>query len=284
MSQDNLKSIVKLVAILDCFSTLDRKLSVAEIAKRIGIPRGTAHRIIRTMKELGLLEQENQRDQYMLGMKLFELGTTVLANMELHREAKASVEALTRVTGETVHLAVFDGVNSTVINRTDPGGNRVNTLFVLESSPAHATSTGKAALAFQPEPVISKLLSLGLRRISLNTITDPAILLDELATIRQRGYAIDDEELTPGTRCVGAPIRSMSGHVFAAMSISGPSRRFTDERIEAFSSLVTHYADAISAQLGYRPNEYLEAQSIPPVVSSSRRKASTRKPSSSEPH
>jgi DNA-binding IclR family transcriptional regulator len=270
MSEDNLKSIVKLAAILDCFSTLERQLSVAEIAKRTKIPRGTAHRIIRTMKDLGLLEQERQRDQYRLGMKLFELGTTVLANMELHREAKSSVEALTRVTGETVHLAVFDGLNSTVINRTDPEGNRVNTLFVLESSPAHATSTGKAALAFQPHSAIQKFISLGLRRIAPNTITDPKVLMNELAAIRERGYAIDNEELNPGTKCVGAPIRNSSGRVFAAMSVSGVARRFTDERIEAFSKLVTHYADAVSTQLGFRPNEQAEANTVPQIEASKR--------------
>ena len=176
MAQENLKSLVKMMAIIDCFSTLERKLSVADIARKTGIPRGTAHRIIRTMRELGLLEQERQRDQYRLGMKLFEIGTTVLANLDLHREAQSSVEALTRASGETVHLSIFDGYNSTVINRTDPEGNRVNTLFVLESSPAHATASGKVALAFQAEPTIAKFISLGLRRIAPNTITDPEVL------------------------------------------------------------------------------------------------------------
>jgi DNA-binding IclR family transcriptional regulator len=273
MSQGNLKSIVKMMAILDCFSTLERKLSVAEIAKKTKMPRGTAHRIIRTMRELGLMEQERQRDQYRLGMKLFEIGTTVLANMDLHREAKSSVESLTRVSGETVHLSVFDGVNSTVINRTDPEGNRVNTLFVLESSPAHATSSGKAALAFQPQASVDKFISLGLRRISPNTITDPKVLQAELEAIRERGFAIDNEELTPGTKCVGAPIRNASGRVFASISVSGPARRFTPERIEAFSDLVKHYADAVSAQLGFRP-EQEEAEKVLPVKASARRSKS----------
>jgi DNA-binding IclR family transcriptional regulator len=252
MSQDNLKSIVKAVAILDCFSRLDRKLSVAEIARKTNIPRGTAHRIIRTMKDLGLLEQDRQGEQYRLGMKLFELGTTVLANMDLYREAKGSVEVLTRATGETVHLSVFDGVNSTVVNRSDPEGSRVNTLFVLESSPAHATSSGKAALAFQPDSTIRKFISLGLRRISPNTITDPEVLLAELQKVRERGYAVDNEELTPGTRCVGAPIFNSSGRAIGALSVSGKATRFTPERIETYSRLVMHYAAQISEQLGYR--------------------------------
>ena len=261
MAQENLKSLVKMMAIIDCFSTLERKLSVADIARKTGIPRGTAHRIIRTMRELGLLEQERQRDQYRLGMKLFELGTTVLANLDLHREAQRSVEALTRASGETVHLSIFDGYNSTVINRTDPEGNRVNTLFVLESSPAHATASGKVALAFQAEPTIAKFISLGLRRIAPNTITDPEVLRRELAAIRERGYSIDNEELNPGIKCVGAPIHNLSGRVFASISVSGPARRFTPEKILAYSELVIYYANAISAQLGYWPGESIGGKS-----------------------
>jgi DNA-binding IclR family transcriptional regulator len=253
MNADNLKSLVKMMAILDCFSTVERKLSAAEIAGRTGIPRGTVHRIMRTMRELGLVSQERDRDQYRLGMKLFELGTTVLANMDLHREASAAVEALTRATGETVHLSVFDGKSSTVINRTDPDGARVNTLFVLESSPAHATASGKVALAFQPAAAIDRFIARGLPRIAPNTITDPARLRAEFAQIRGRGYAVDNEELSPNTRCVGAPIRNSAGAVFAAISVSGSARRFTPERIAAYADLVRHHAQAISLQLGYRP-------------------------------
>jgi DNA-binding IclR family transcriptional regulator len=253
MSADNLKSMVKMMAILDCFSTVERKLSAAEIAARTGIPRGTVHRIMRTMRDLGVVDQERDRDQYRLGMKLFELGTTVLANMDLHREANASVEALTRASGETVHLSVFDGKSSTVINRTDPDGTRVNTLFVLESSPAHATASGKVALAHQPAAAIERFIARGLPRIAPNTITDPDVLRADLALIRERGYAIDNEELAPNTKCVGAPIRNATGSVFAAISVSGQARRFTPERIAAYADLVRYHAQAISLQLGYRP-------------------------------
>ena len=265
MKSDGMKSIVKMMAIVDCFSTLDRKLSAADIAKKAAMPRPTAHRILRTMRDLGLVEQEHERDQYRLGMKFFEIGTTVLANMDLHREAKSHVESLTRVTGEVVHLSVFDGMSSTVINRTDPEGNRVNTQFVLDSSPAHATASGKVALAFQSESSIEHFLSLGLRRLTTNTIIDPEALRKELKAIRRNGYAVDNEELTPGTKCVAAPIRSASGRVIGAISVSGPVRRFTTERVSAFAEIVKQYAEPISAQLGYRPNERLIASKVPPA-------------------
>lgn len=246
-----------MLAILECFSTVERKLSVAEIAVRTGMPRGTAHRIIRTMRHLGLLEQDRQRDQYRLGMKLFELGTTVLANMDLHREAQDRVEALSQASGATVHLSVFDGVNSTVINRSDPDGERVNTIFVLESSPAHASACGKAVLAFQPKEAIERLIERGLARLTPTTIVDPDGLRSELEQIRRQGYAFNNGELKPNVRCVGAPIRNISGQVFAAISVSGPAQRFTDARMAGYADLVVSYADAISAQLGHRPDRAL---------------------------
>ncbi|WP_330555559.1 IclR family transcriptional regulator [Burkholderia multivorans] len=248
-----LKTVIKAVAVMDCFSTLDRKLSIAEIAKRLKMPRGTAHRLVTTLREVGFVEQERERDEYRLGLKLFELGNIVLANMDLHREAKSFVEALTDVTGEAVHLCVFDGIQTTLIHRTEPTNERTNTVVVMEASPAHCTATGKAALAFQTDEVVERVIRLGLRPYTHNTITDPAALRKELALIRERGYSIDDEELSPGTRCVGAPIRNLSGRVFASISVSGPTRRVTKEKVPSLGETVMHYAAGISARLGYRP-------------------------------
>lgn len=249
---DHVRSIEKAIAILDCFSPIDRNLSVARIAKQVGIPRGTAHRIISTLRDHGLLERDRERDHYRLGMKLFEYGTTVLGTMELQREAKSFVEALTKVSGISVHLCVFDGIRSTVVNRTECDGNRANTTVVIEAAPAHCTSTGKAILAFQPPAIIAKIIAQGLMRYTPHTISDSDALSKELALVRERGYAVDDEELSIGIRCVGAPIRNVSGRVFAAVSVSGPTRKVPDSRIAELAELVTHYADAISAQLGYR--------------------------------
>lgn len=250
---DSVRSIEKAIAVLDCFSTLDRQLSVAAIARQIGIPRGTAHRIIATLRDHGLLEQDRERGNYRLGMKLFEYGTTVLGTMELQREAKSFVEALTKVSGLSVSLCVFDGARSTLVNRTERDGEHANSTVLIEAAPAHCTSTGKSVLAFQPPAIVAKVIALGLMRHTPHTISDRDALLNELALVRERGYAVDDEEHSIGIRCVGAPIRNLSGRVFAAISVSGPARRIPDSRIPELGELVVHYADAISAQLGYRP-------------------------------
>jgi len=185
--------------------------------------------------------------------KLLADGNTVLANMELHREAKTFVEALTKVSGEAVHLCVFDGVQSTLIKRTEPTREHTNTIVVMEASPAHCTSTGKAALAFQSDAVVDRVIGLGLKFYTEYTIVDGAALKAELSAIRKRGYSIDAGELTLGIRCVGAPIRNLSGRVFASISVSGAARRFPENKIPEIGQMVRQYADAISVQLGYRP-------------------------------
>jgi DNA-binding IclR family transcriptional regulator len=132
----------------------------------------------------------------------------------------------------------------------------------MEASPAYCTAAGKAALAWQPDSVLNRLIRLGLPAYTPQTITDPAALRAELAAIRKRGYAVDDEELSPGIRCIGAPIRNMAGRVFASISVSGPARRLTRAKNQAMARLVIHHADAISARLGYRP----AAETNPPAA------------------
>jgi IclR family transcriptional regulator, KDG regulon repressor len=253
--RQNLKSMFKMLDVLECFSAVDRELSVVEIARRTGLPRTTVHRIVDSLRALGLLEQEASRERYRLGLKLFELGNTALANLPLYREAPPYVDTLARLSGEDVHLCVFDGSQMVFVERAerDAGGGRPhNTLTRMEATPCHSTGVGKAALAFQPEAAVERVVRLGLRPFTRNTIVDPAALRRELAAIRARGYAIDDCEHEPGLRCVAAPIRNAAGRVFAGISASGPSRRFPDERIAPLSELVVAHAEAISAKLGHR--------------------------------
>lgn len=242
---ETLKSLVKIVRILDCFSPIKRTLSLAEICTLTGYPRSTTHRLVASLREVGFLEQDRQRDRYRLGLKLFQLGNVVLGNMDLHREARPFVESLSRISGHSVHLAVFDGQQAVVIHRTESQ----SALTLIEAAPVHCTSVGKAILAFQPEPVIEAVVAAGLKAYTETTITQPAALRAELAAIRQRGYAVDHGEHQPGLHCVGAPIRDSNGRVFAGISVSGPARDIPVAAIEGLSKIVIHHAAQISAQL-----------------------------------
>ncbi|WP_137178311.1 IclR family transcriptional regulator [Roseomonas sp. AR75] len=251
-TEDGLKSLAKVMRVLDCFSTRDRSLTLGEISQRTGLPKATAHRLVASLREVGMLEQDRGREGYRLGLKLFELGNIVLANLDLHREARPFVEQLTRISGHSVHLAVFDGRQAVVIHRADPHPEGSPVAFI-ESAPAHCTSVGKAILAFQPEETLRRLAALGaLVRYTDATLTDPVVLSVHLAETRERGWSLDEGEHQPGLRCVGAPIRDVTGRVFAAISVSAPSRELPVSRVPAAVRLVRHAAAGISAALGWR--------------------------------
>ena len=252
-ADDGLKSLVKVVRVLDVFSTVERALSLAEICQRTGFPKSTTHRLLASMREAGLLDQDRERDRYRLGMKLFELGNMVLANMDLHREARPFLDALTRQSGQAAHLAVFDGHRAIVIHRADASPDKGQPTALIEQAPVYCTSVGKAILAFQPEPVIERVIAAGLLRYTDTTITDAAQFRQHLAEIRIRGYAVDEGEHQPGLRCVGAPIRDQAGRVTAAVSITGPAWRLPLSEVDALSKVAIHQAHAISLALGYRP-------------------------------
>jgi DNA-binding IclR family transcriptional regulator len=242
-ADDNLKSLAKVMRVLGCFSTVNRSLSLTELCAATGYPRSTTHRLVSSMRDVGLLDQERQRDRYRLGLKLFELGNIVLANMDLHREA------LSQISGQIVHLALFDGRQAIVIHRANSTSDGATPLTLIEAAPVHCTSVGKAVLAFQPPEVIDSVIQAGLKRFTDKTITSARKLHAELAQIRRRGYAVDDGEHQPGLRCIGAPIRDNSGRVIAGVSVSGPAWKIPTAEIEGLAQIVMHHAAQISANL-----------------------------------
>jgi DNA-binding IclR family transcriptional regulator len=245
------KSVHKTVAVLNCFSRIDRLQSVADIARKTGLPKTTAHRILATLREVGFVEQEGERQQYRLGLRLLELGSIVLASMDLPREAAPFVDRLIQLSGEGCHLCVFDGSQAVTIDHREPEGRGATWITTISAAPAHCTGVGKAALAFQSDETVLRIVEAGLQRFTRATITDPDALKDELARIREQGYAIDNAEHQPGLRCVAAPIRNAAGDVFAAISVSGPQVRITEDKVEAMADLVMDVADQISRRLGY---------------------------------
>ena len=246
-----------MLEVLEAFSSTEPELSVVEIARRTGLPRTTVHRIVDSLRSVGFLEQDASRDRYRLGLKLFELGGSALMNLPLYREAPPFVDTLAKLSGEDVHLCIFDGAQMVFVNRRSHIAPRPhNTVITMEASPCHSTGVGKAALAFQSEVVIDRVIRAGLPRFTPNTIVEPKRLKAELAAIRTRGYSIDDCEHEPELRCVGAPIRNSAGRVFAAISASGPTKRVTSDRVPELARIVMTHAELLSIRLGYEPGSH----------------------------
>jgi len=250
-SDTKAKSFYKMATILDCFSRSRGNLSITELVKRTNLPRTTIHRMVASLREIGLIDQDNRRGDYRLGLKMFYYGSVVLANLDLNQHAHEHVLNLHQITGEIVHLHMFDGSQMVCIEREEMGEHRTTTLTTIEAAPIHSTSVGKAFLAFQSAELIERVAEEGLEARTIHTLANINDLNADLEIIRDRGFSIDAEENEIGVQCLGAPIRDSRGRVFASISVSGPTSRMPIERLKGLAPMVIQTATTISEQLGW---------------------------------
>ncbi|MGZ5706435.1 MAG: IclR family transcriptional regulator [Usitatibacter sp.] len=249
-----LSSVANSIRLTKAFSEDEAEMGISALAARLGLAKSTVHRLATTLVEYDILEQNRETGKYRLGLALFELGTMVRRKMDTNSGAQEQIHALAEATGETVQLAILDHLSVLYI-RIRESRQAVRMSSGLGSrAPAHCTSVGKALIAYQPPEVIQQIIDNGLKRYTENTIVDGEKLRAELATIRQKGYAIDDEEIEVGLRCIAAPIRDHSGQVTAAISVASPVQRMSKKNIQATIPSVVAAAEAISRRLGYLPS------------------------------
>lgn len=251
-----IQAIERAVAILNSFSADEPELRVVQLAERLELHKSTVHRFLANLEAAGLVERNLRNGHYRLGMRIFELGGLVMQRMDLWEEALPFLEGLVRDTGETGHLAVLDGGEAIYIERVETRRALRVPSAIGRGYPAHATNLGKVLLAYSDPHEVTRIVSEhGLVGFTPNTITDLDDLHAELAVIRDRGYAIDNEEYDEGLRCIGAPVRDHNGAVIAAVGIGGPVTRVTPSRIDELSQLVMTAARGLSHRLGAQQSE-----------------------------
>jgi len=246
-----LSSVANSLRLIRAFSEDHYEIGISDLAKRLGLAKSTVHRLASTLLDQGMLEQNAGDGKYRLGLALFELGTLVRRKMDFTTEARPFLRTLLEKTGETVHLGILDHdsvlyVISLESKQALRMGSKVGTRV-----PVHATAVGKALLAFQPEEEIARITARGLPASAPNTIVDTKALQRELAGIRARNYALDDEESEVGLRSIAAPVRNDSGNVIAAISIAGPVHRLTRKTLLGWARELVEAADAVSQRLGW---------------------------------
>ncbi|WP_324668807.1 IclR family transcriptional regulator [Geochorda subterranea] len=243
-------AVERAVQLLDALA--QSEAGISELARATGLHKATVHRLIRTLRRLGLVELSPDSTRYRLGLRLLELGGRVLARLDLRDVARPYLIELRDRTRLTVHMAVLDGTEVVYIDKLDSPANLRMASFVGTRSPAYCTALGKAILsALAPEQTRAILARSCFVARTRNTLTTPEALLEELAATRARGYAIDDMENEDGIRCVGAPVYRHTGQVAAAISCSGPVFSVTPGEVESLGRLVADVARAISRDMGY---------------------------------
>jgi DNA-binding IclR family transcriptional regulator len=224
---------------------------VTEIAVELGVHKSTASRLVSVLEARGFVEQLADRGKYQLGFAVVRLAGSRGTDRELAAEGQRLCEGLAADLGETVNVAILAGDRAVNISQVrGPSAISVQN-WVGQSTPLHATSSGKILLAHAPGVDLEQLLGPELPRYTDRTITDLRTLGSELERVRQRGFATTLEEYEEALNAAAAPVRDHTGQVIAAVSVSGPSYRLTPGALEGVAQrLVTAVAD-FSRRLGH---------------------------------
>jgi DNA-binding IclR family transcriptional regulator len=263
-----LRSVDRAITVLKAFSEEEPELGVTELSQRLELPKSTVYRLLASLQQEGVVDQDPETEKYRLGIELVRLAGLVLKQIDVRQVARPYLQFLGEVSKETVNLSVLTG-DGKVINIDGISSPRMvrNVGWIGREMLPHCISGGKALLAYLPQqrlerilakgPVLSSVLSevKGLQRFTEKTITDPIRLQEELKRVRQQGYAVAQEELEVGLSAVAAPIWNHEGEVIAAVSVSGPSFRLSSEKIPELAELTKQTANKISHQLGYLGEE-----------------------------
>lgn len=222
------------------------EVGVTEIAAELGIHKSTASRLLTALLARNLVEQISDRGKYRLGMGLVRLAGTVSSNLDSVSGSRVITRALADQYGETVNIAVLD--ENRVLYVDQVAGSHIMTMrsWLGMIVPIHCTATGKVLVAWLDEKARRSTFPNKFEIFTDRTIGTAAEFEKELAQVRERGYAIADEEMEVGFTAVAAPIRNSHQEVVAALVVSGPTSRMTKHNLNRVGENIVYFADQLS--------------------------------------
>jgi DNA-binding IclR family transcriptional regulator len=242
----------KAVAVLDVVARAERPMRFRDLREAIGQPPGTLHRQVSNLISEGLL-QVNPDHSYGLGLRLLQFAARAWSGNRFREIAEPHLAALHEKTGETVHLGVLSDLEVIYLDKVESRQAVRMHSQIGNASPCYCTGVGKAALsALPPEDAWARIARVDFRRHTEHTLTDAAVLGEELADIRAAGIAFDREEHETGIHCVAAPIRSHDRSFVGGISVTAPSYRIAMAQLERWADDVRAAAAAINADIEIR--------------------------------
>ncbi|MDR2655497.1 MAG: IclR family transcriptional regulator [Oscillospiraceae bacterium] len=249
---DTIKVVGKIFAILEYMSQSNEAKGPTDVAAATGLNKSTVYRLLSSMAAQGYVEK-NADGTYNIGIKLVEIISTYINNLELQTEARPFLNELHNELGLIVHLGILDNAEVIYVEKVDIVRNIRLYAQIGMRVPAYCSSLGKCMLACLSGDELEYLLSQSkLKRYTPNTITSVRELKAHLREVRYQGWAMDNEEYIIGNRCIGAPVYDYRGEIIAAVSASGPVSLVSDERVPEIISRVCQTASQISRRLCYR--------------------------------
>jgi DNA-binding IclR family transcriptional regulator len=249
------------IDLLELLSECHQLPTLAGICQHTGLHKSTAHRLLMVLQRSGIIERTADH-RYHLGLKLHELGQRALDQVDLRARARPHFRRLAAQVHETVHLGVLQKAKVVYLEKLDANNHAVCFGSIAgTSNPVYCTAMGKAILAFLAPDIADEVIAgIRFRRFTANTLCSEPELRRALERVRRRGYAVDDEEIEPGVRCIGAPVFGPFGTPVAAVSISGSVARITPQRAPGIADHLLRCCREMSLSLSP------ERRSSPPLA------------------
>lgn len=246
-------SIEKALDILEYLSQNGEEASLRDICKATGLFGSTAHRILSTMKLRGYIHQNEKNSKYWLGFKLYGLGSAVKENLPLGEFIEPYADSVAKKYKQTVYTAIpyyqSDVPQQLIVSRVS------HSPYIIKNAPdvgtisfSHGAATGKCMMAFYPQKLIDNYKQYPLPMITAKTITDWAVLEEEMQRIRRNGYAMESDEEEIGSTCIAVPITDRQNNIIASISLSGPTPMIFEFKINDIISDLRAVASAVSDQ------------------------------------
>lgn len=250
VARGSIQSVDRALSLMTAIAEQGGEATLSALSECTGLNISTCHHLLATLIKRGFVAKSVGRRGYVLGGRILFLAQAC-QQVELPRIAEAVVDRVNRATGETVHLAIIQGDEIiTLLKRQARYPVRVDGGTLGKSEAVHATSIGKAILAWLPEEDVMRIIAAqGMRAFTPSTITDFGALLEDLRMVRHNGYAEDREEFQSDVICIGAAIRDHTGRVVGAISASTPTMRAETKHLEMMRTEVVAAATDITKQL-----------------------------------
>jgi DNA-binding IclR family transcriptional regulator len=229
------------------------ELGVTELSKRLKLHKNNVFRLLATLESRGYIEQNRATENYRLGLKALELGQTFIKQMGLLRQARPILDRMVEECNETAYVAIFKENHIVYLDVVETNLTVRVVSRVGSRLPAYCTASGKVHLAFMSEEELEATMAeQNLVQHTPTTLASADKLKAELEQVNAQGYAIDNEELDDGVRCIAAPIRDYTRRIVGAVSISGPNMRLADKRLEEeLIPMILRAGEDLSTRLGF---------------------------------
>jgi IclR family acetate operon transcriptional repressor len=233
-----IQSVLNALKILESIGS-QQPVGVSQLSRHVELPKSSVQRALRTLDHAGWIRPvEGDQTRWELTSWMLGISLKAFGEYSLRDYAESAMDELRKRTGETIHLVALDGDSNLVIHRLDSSQPVRAFVEVGSRSPLHATASGQAILAFLPEGKVQDIVSGNLEVYTSETITDVKTITDRLKVVRERGYAVNIGEWRPEVASISAPILSVDGQAIAAMTISIPINRYSEDIVDTYGGWV----------------------------------------------